>query len=126
MPSRNTFAPTSRAVRASVPTVSVVVPCFNARPWIGATLESALEQRDVDSEVIVVDDGSTDGSADLVATEFRDVRLAHTRRGGPSAARNLGTRLASGTFIQYLDADDVLAPGKLHAQVRALELAHAD
>jgi len=106
-------------------TISVVVPCFNARPWLRATLRSALEQ-DMRLELIVVDDGSTDGSAELVQTEFPMARIARTRRQGPSRARNVGTHLATGDFIQYLDADDQLAPDKLRTQVRALDDAGAD
>jgi glycosyltransferase involved in cell wall biosynthesis len=108
-------------------TASVVVPCFNARKWIGATLSSVLDQRPVDLEIIVVDDGSTDGSADLVASEFPTVKVIGTeRRSGPSGARNLGTRLATGAFIQYVDADDLLAAHKLEQQLRVLEETSAD
>lgn len=107
-------------------TVSVVIPCFNAENWIGETLESVLDQNQSDIEVIVVDDGSTDGSANLVSRSFPSVRVVHTPNGGPSRARNIGTRLASAQFIQYLDADDLLAAGKLEAQMRALTQSGAD
>ncbi|MFV9504989.1 MAG: glycosyltransferase family 2 protein [Oscillochloridaceae bacterium umkhey_bin13] len=101
-------------------TVSVIIPCYNAAPWITATIQSALDQPVAELEVIVVDDGSTDGSGDLVAQQFPQVRLVRTPNGGASRARNLGTSLAQGAFIQYLDADDLLAPGKLAAQLAAL------
>jgi glycosyltransferase involved in cell wall biosynthesis len=106
--------------------VSVVIPCFNAARWIGETLESVMQQRLPDLEVIVVDDGSTDASADLVARDFSSARLVRVPNGGASRARNLGTALASGGFIQYLDADDLLAPGKLEAQLGALVSSGAD
>jgi FkbM family methyltransferase len=106
--------------------VSVVIPCLNASPWIGATLESVFNQDLNEVETIVVDDGSVDGSAELVEREFPSVRVARGEHGGPSRARNLGTRLASGQFIQYLDADDLLAPGKLARQLEALETSGAD
>lgn len=106
--------------------VSIIIPCYNAAPWIGETLRSALAQELGDLEVIVVDDGSTDGSADIVAREFPAVHLVRTPNGGPSKARNLGTALASGDFIQYLDADDLLAPGKLTVQLAALHETGAD
>jgi glycosyltransferase involved in cell wall biosynthesis len=106
--------------------VSVIIPCFNARQWISATLRSALDQHDVECEVVVVDDGSTDGSAERVEREFPMVQLVRTEHRGPSGARNLGTELARGDFIQYLDADDLLAPGKLYVQLQALDDAHAD
>jgi glycosyltransferase involved in cell wall biosynthesis len=106
--------------------VSVVVPCFDARPWIEATLESVLVQAPVDIEIIVVDDGSTDGSAELVEARFPMVRLIRADHSGPSRARNLGTRAATGAFIQYLDADDLLTSRKLDIQLRALNDSNAD
>jgi glycosyltransferase involved in cell wall biosynthesis len=104
--------------------VSVIVPCFNARRWISDTIRSAMTQP-VDLELIVVDDGSTDGSSEAVSHEFPGVQLVRTPNRGPSAARNLGTTIATGKFIQYLDADDLLAPGKLQTQIAALENARA-
>jgi GT2 family glycosyltransferase len=101
-------------------TISVIVPCFNARKWISATLDSVFDQQLPDLEVIVVDDGSTDGSGQLIAEAFPSVYLVHTTNGGASRARNIGTTLATGQFIQYLDADDLLAPGKLETQLQAL------
>jgi len=106
--------------------ISVVIPCYNAEPWIGEALASVESQGIEDLEVIVVDDGSTDGSCDLVRQKFPRVRLISAPHRGPSAARNLGTRLAAGEFIQYLDADDLLAEGKLRRQVDALEASGAD
>jgi GT2 family glycosyltransferase len=107
-------------------TVSVVIPCFNAARWIGETLESVFEQGLAECEVIVVDDGSTDDSAQVVSESFRSVRLVRTANGGASRARNIGTRVARGNFIQYLDADDVLARGKLQTQLHALTDSNAD
>jgi GT2 family glycosyltransferase len=111
-----------------VTTVSVIVPCFNARKWICATLASIFDQEQAlpDLEVIVVDDGSTDGSGRLVAEAFPGVRLVCTDNGGASHARNVGTALAHGQFIQYLDADDLLAPGKLETQLHILAETNAD
>lgn len=106
--------------------ISVVIPCYNAASWISETLRSALAQDIPNLEVIVIDDGSTDGSGDIVARDFPSVRLVRTINGGPSRARNLGTALAKGEFIQYLDADDLLAPGKLKIQLAALEASGAE
>jgi GT2 family glycosyltransferase len=106
--------------------ISVVIPCFNARRWISATLDSVFGQASPGLEVIVVDDGSTDGSGQLVADAFPGVRLVRTENGGASRARNVGTALARGQFIQYLDADDLLAPGKLELQLQALVETNAD
>ena len=108
-----------------MPEVSVIIPCFNARPWICETIHSARVQPG-DVEIIVVDDGSTDGSAQAVSCEFPSVQVVCTPNRGPGAARACGASIANGEFIQYLDADDLLAPGKLKAQIAALEETHAD
>jgi glycosyltransferase involved in cell wall biosynthesis len=106
--------------------VSIVIPCHNARAWIRETLDSVGQQHVSDLEVIVVDDGSTDGSADLVAEAFPGVQLVRTECGGPSRARNVGTQRAQGAFIQYLDADDLLGSGKLATQLAELDRTGAD
>jgi len=108
------------------PRVSVVIPCFNAAHWIGEALESVFAQRLPDLEVVVVDDGSTDDSASLVERLFADVKLIRVANGGPGRARNIGTRHSIGQYIQYLDADDRLAPDKLERQLRVIEADQAD
>lgn len=109
-----------------MPLVSVIIPCFNAERWICSTLQSVFEQQAQELEAIVVDDGSTDETAALIGRAFPTVRIVRTVNQGPSQARNVGTGLASGAFVQYLDADDLLAPAKIQAQVSALEQAPAD
>ena len=100
------------------PLVSIIIPCHNAAPWVAAAVGSALAQVDVRVEVIVIDDGSTDGSAALVqGLQCPGLRFVSQPNQGAAAARNHGLRLASGDFIQYLDADDLLAPNKLAAQL---------
>ncbi len=106
--------------------VSVIVPCFNAETYISDALRSAYCQEGVNLEVIVVDDGSTDRSAEIVEQEFSSARLVRIVNSGPSRARNIGTGLSSGEYIQYLDADDLLAPGKLKSQVEMLYASGAD
>jgi glycosyltransferase involved in cell wall biosynthesis len=106
--------------------VSVIIPAYNSARWIAATLESVRAQKRENVEVIVVDDGSADGTAELVEREFPEVNLVRTPNRGASQARNLGTSLARGEFIQYLDADDLLVAGKINAQVDALERTGAD
>ncbi|MBV9892951.1 MAG: glycosyltransferase family 2 protein [Chloroflexi bacterium] len=108
------------------PDISVVIPCFNALRWIGDTLQSVFSQQGPDLEVIVVDDGSTDGSADVVESLFPQVRVYRTENAGPSHARNVGTYAASGKFVQYVDADDMLAPNKLNEQLALLQHSGAD
>lgn len=102
------------------PAVSVVVPCFNAERYIASTLRAVLAQQGVELEVIVVDDGSTDGSAALVAQAFPEVRLIQRANAGVAAARNAGIAAASHAWIAFCDADDIWLPGKLAAQFSAL------
>lgn len=106
----------------SAPLVSIIIPCHNAGPWLAATLESALGQTWPQKEIIVVDDGSQDNSV-TVATGFgpRGVRLVTQPNQGASVARNHGLRLATGAFIQFLDADDLLSPTSVATQVKALQ-----
>ena len=106
---------------AAAPLVSILIPCYNAAPWLAATLESALAQTWPDKEIILVDDGSTDGSLAL-ARRFaaRGVQVVAQANAGAGAARNHALRLAHGQFIQFLDADDLLSPGKIAAQLNAL------
>lgn len=107
------------------PRISVIVPAFNAAAVIRETLSSVVAQDIDDVEMVVVDDGSLDDTAAIVQEEFPRAQLIRQNRGGPSRARNVGTRAASGEFVQYLDADDLLAPGKLATQVAALERSGA-
>jgi glycosyltransferase involved in cell wall biosynthesis len=101
--------------------VSAIIPCFNAERWISETLASLLAQTHPALEIIVVDDGSTDGSTGLVE-EFvsEKVRLLRQPNSGASRARNAGLAVANGEFIQFLDADDILAPNKIEIQLRRL------
>jgi glycosyltransferase involved in cell wall biosynthesis len=104
------------------PLVSILIPCHNAAPWIAATLESALAQTWANKEIIVVDDGSGDGSSAIIDTYTSyGVRLVHQEKRGAAAARNHSLRHAQGEFIQFLDADDLLAPDKVEQQVRILD-----
>ncbi len=99
-----------RHVQSDKPRISVVIPLYNKREEIAATLESVLVQSVQPLEIIVVDDGSTDGSADLVAQRFgHRVVLIEQANGGVSAARNTGIEAAKGDYIALLDADDFWA-----------------
>lgn len=101
-------------------TISVVIPCYNAALWIRETLQSVLAQSHPPAEIIVVDDGSQDESATIIATEFSDVQLIRLSNGGPSRARNIGAAQAQGEWLQFLDADDLLHPQKLAWQSATL------
>ena len=91
--------------------ISVIIPVFNAAAYLPACLDSVLAQTYRDIEVIIVDDGSTDGSGD-VCDDYacRDARVTvfHQPNGGPSAARNKGLELAGGEYIAFIDCDDVV------------------
>src|SRR5207344_1733600 len=91
------------------PLVSILVPCYNSQAWIDRTLESALAQTYPRCEIIVVDDGSTDGTLTRMrGYEARGVRVVTQANRGASAARNRAQAEASGELIQFLDADDLL------------------
>lgn len=113
--------------RDSVTRVSVLIPCFNAELWIAAAIESALEQGrpGIELEIIVADDASTDRSREVIA-RFPAVRLVRATGGNASAARNRAFAASSGEYIQFLDADDLLAPGKIEQQLGALERSAGD
>jgi hypothetical protein len=112
-----------------MPTVSVIVPTFNGRSYLQATLQSILQQTYLDLELIVVDDGSTDGSGDWVRETFRAeprLRVVSRPNGGISRARNTGLENARGRFVAITDHDDIWHPQKLQIQVRWLESLAAD
>jgi glycosyltransferase involved in cell wall biosynthesis len=100
----------------SEPLVSVIIPVFNGERYLAEALESVFAQDHRPVEVIVIDDGSTDASAE-VARSFDEVVLVVTENAGAAAARNLGLARATGTFLAFLDADDLMAPGRLTAQL---------
>ena len=110
----------------STPAVSVVMAVYNGEPWLGEALASVLGQSLVDLELIVVDDGSTDGTSERLAA-ITDPRLRVLRqpRGGQTRALNLGLRAASAPLIARIDADDVALPERLERQASFL-VAHAD
>ncbi|HEX8501613.1 MAG TPA: glycosyltransferase [Pyrinomonadaceae bacterium] len=99
--------------------VSVVITCYNHAPFLGEAVGSALAQRGPGVEVVVVDDGSTDGSA-AVAEGFEGVRVIRQRNQGVAAARNAGLRASGGRYVVFLDGDDRLLPGALGAGALAL------
>ena len=102
-------------------TISIVMPAYNARATIFDALDSALNQTLPADEIIVIDDGSTDSTGEAVAEKYgAQVAVITQVNAGVSAARNRGIEAASGEFIQFLDADDVLDPRKLE---RSLDMA---
>ncbi len=108
---------------SQLPSISVVIPCFNAERWIAASLRSVLAQGWPGLDIVVVDDGSSDGSVALVERGFPQVRVISQANAGVAAARNRGIEAARGEWIAFIDADDWWLPGKLQAQWQALQQA---
>ena len=97
--------------------VTIGIPCYNAARWVGQAIQSALDQRGVEPEVIVVDDGSTDGSVAVMRSFGERVCVMEGGHQGANHARNLVLENARGEWVQYLDADDYLEPGKISTQL---------
>lgn len=101
------------------PLVSVIVPVYNGERYLDSTLESIFNQDYHPIEVIVVDDGSTDNSADI-ARSYKKIHYIYQPNQGQSVARNTGIAVAQGEFIAFLDADDLWMPNKLSIQISYL------
>jgi glycosyltransferase involved in cell wall biosynthesis len=104
---------------SSTPLVSVVIPAFNAGRYLGEAIESVLAQTYAAVETIVVDDGSSDGTA-AIARSYAGVELIAQENGGPAAARNRGFAASRGEVVAFHDADDLMTPDKLAVQVGEL------
>ena len=100
-------------------TVSVVIPVWNGALHLAQAVESVLAQEHPADEILVVDDGSTDGTP-AVASRFPQVRYLRQENRGPGPARNLGLRESRGSLVAFLDHDDLWLPGKLGAQLDRL------
>lgn len=105
------------------PLVSVVIPCYNAARFLPETIESILAQDYPNTEVLLIDDGSTDATSDAVRP-YLCTRVQYLRQdnsGGPSRPRNTGIARSTGKYIFFLDSDDIMLPGKLNQSVKLLE-----
>ncbi len=103
------------------PLVSILIPAFNSQEWIADTLRSAIAQTWDRKEIIVVDDGSTDATPEIARQfESDSVRVVTQGNQGASAARNRAFSLSQGAYLQWLDADDLLAPDKIEKQMEVL------
>ena len=114
--------------------VSVVIPVFNGAPFVAKAVASVRAQRHGDVEILVVDDGSTDGTQEVLKhlEQSEGIRWFQRSHGGPARSRNFGIEAARGHYIALLDCDDVWLPGKLAAQLAIMRarpevgLVHTD
>lgn len=103
----------SHAIANETPLISVVIPTYNRRRYIVESLESVLDQSFRDFEILVVDDGSTDGTEEVLRPYADRIRYMRQDNRGAAAARNLGVRCARGSYIAFMDSDDLAAPHHL-------------
>ena len=99
------------------PLVSAIIPVYNGERFLREAVESILQQKYRPLEMIIVDDGSTDGTAELVKNFGRSARYIYQNNKGPAAARNKGIAAAHGQFLAFLDADDLWPPHRLRTQI---------
>ena len=100
-----------------MPEISVIIPAYNAARYIREAVESALAQQGVDQEIIVIDDGSTDETPQILESFGALIKSVHQTKAGGGAARNHAARLATGQWLAFLDADDLWLPHKLQRQL---------
>ncbi len=105
--------------------ISVIIPAFNAARWLSAAVASVRAQTRPPAEIVIVDDGSTDGTGELGRSFGGEVRCVSRTNGGLAAARNTGAAATSGEWLLFLDADDVLTPDALASLARTAESSHA-
>jgi glycosyltransferase involved in cell wall biosynthesis len=103
-----------------MPEISVIIPAYNAAAFLPCAISSVLGQTFSDLEIIVIDDGSTDNTKEVVFPFGSRIQYLQTRNLGPSAARNLGIARSTGRYIAFLDADDWWLPNKLEVQIEIL------
>lgn len=109
--------------------ISIVIPVYNVLPYLGECMESILSQARDGVEVILVDDGSTDGSGeacDSFSSDVADIHVIHKPNGGLASARNAGMAIARGVYVAFVDSDDKLAPGAIGRLVDWASGADAD
>ncbi|MDQ7786450.1 MAG: glycosyltransferase [Thermodesulfovibrionales bacterium] len=104
------------------PLISIIIPTYNNFPVVCDAIDCSLNQTYENREIIVIDDGSTDHTGQLLERKYKDrIIYVHQDNKGPGSARNTGIRYASGKYLQFLDADDLLDPDKIRIQIRQLQ-----
>lgn len=120
-PRRDTPSPIPSSPADSPDSVSVIIPAYNAERFIADAIDSAIQQTHPPLEILVVDDGSTDGTVDVVRRYGERIRLLQQANRGPAAARNLGLAHARGAYVAFLDADDIWTLRNLELQTASLD-----
>lgn len=116
-----------RARQYGKPEVSLIIPAYNAEDYIARSIDTALAQSFMNLEIIIVDDGSTDSTSDIIdwyANKYPNILVIHKENGGVAAARNIGIEQANGEYIGFMDNDDMIRPDmiiKLHDSVKKNE-----
>lgn len=110
---------------------SIIIPVYNAKTYLGACLDSVLQQTYSDFEVLLVDDGSTDGESGVLCDRYAEsypnrIRVLHKQNGGAGDARNAALPLARGEYITFLDSDDALVPNALEILSNQIAQTHAE
>lgn len=100
-----------------VPMVSIIIPCYNAADFLAKAIDSCLQQDYKEKEIIVIDDGSTDATGEILKSYSNDVVIYTQSNMGACVARNKGVKLSFGAYVKFLDADDYLLPGSIRKQV---------
>ena len=103
------------------PLVSVIIPTYNSSQYIKEAIDSVLAQTYKNFEIIVIDDGSTDNTKEVLAPYLSVIKYIYKNNGGPASARNRGIKEANGEFVAFLDADDVWKPDRLARGVDILD-----
>lgn len=109
--------------------LSIIVPTYNVKSYIEECVDSLLNQKFVDCEIIIVDDGSTDGSSEVCdKLQLKDsrIKVVHQKNGGLSAARNTGLKHAKGEYLSFIDSDDIVSPSMFSDLINTLEKNKAD
>lgn len=101
------------------PTICICIPCYNTEQYILTAVQSCLAQDTLIDRILVVDDGSTDKSLDLIK-DISEIQIIHKENGGVSSARNLGLQSSQEDYVMFLDADDILAEGAIKTVTNAL------
>lgn len=115
--------------KASIPIISIVMPVYNSKPYLDMAIQSVLKQSFEDFELLLVDDGSNDGSAelcDIYSCQDERIIVIHKKNGGVCSARNVGIKNSRGTYITFIDNDDVYEKEFLHMMLKHIKEADAD